>query len=60
MEKDYRNMGNNDLKALMNEMESEFNENQFLIKQAYERMAELSVDYEKIKAVLKERNADVK
>lgn len=60
MEKDYRNMGNNDLKALMKEMESEFNENQFLIKQAYERMAELSVDYEKIKAVLKERNADVK
>lgn len=61
MEKDYRILSNNELKKLASALESEFNENKYIMQQAYERMNELSEKYKSISEVLKERNVtDVK
>lgn len=61
MEKDYRVLSNSELKSLLSALETEFNENKYIIQQAYERMQQLSEEYQSISEVLKERNvADVK
>lgn len=60
MEKDYRVLSNSELKSLSSALESEFNENKYIMQQAYERMRQLSEEYQSISEVLKERNvADV-
>lgn len=55
---DYRALSNNELKSKASQLETEFNENKFIIQQSYERMKELSVEYERIAEVLKERNVN--
>jgi len=56
METDYRTLSNKELKEKLAELESEFNDSKYIIKQAYERMSELSAEYGVVSAVLKERN----
>lgn len=55
---EYNNMQNKELEKKSKELESEFNECKFLVKQTIERMNILSEEYGKIQTILKQRNGN--